>query len=203
MKRVVAMMLALCVCVAFARSSYGAKIFKWVDDQGHVQYTTTPPPEATMDKVQKTFDYVPPSTEEKALVAERAAEAAQQAEETQARALLEKRDSQVAQEIERLSDREAQLTRELDRERTERAQSLADDINKATRIRRAQNELESVRRQMRALLGHESPDADADERLGKLEKRVARAERKPVVEDFTLNGSQCQRAGTDIRCIRF
>lgn len=156
-----------------------------------------------MDKVQKTFDYVPPSPEEKALVAERAAEAAQQAEETQARVLLEKRDSQVAQQIEKLSDREAQLTRELDSERSERAHSLADDINKATRIRRIQNELESVRRQMRALLGHESPAADADERLSKLKKRGARAEHKPIVEDFTLNGSQCQRVGTDIRCIRF
>jgi predicted nucleic acid-binding Zn-ribbon protein len=203
MKRVVVAMLALSVCV----SAFGAKIFKWVDDKGHVQYTNAPPPEATMDKVQKTFDYVPPSPEEKALAAARAAADAQQAEDAQARAKvvagLEKRDSQMAQEVQALSDREAQLTRELDNERTEPAHSLANDINKATKIRRVQNELESVRRQMRALLGHESPAADADERLSKLEKRVARAERKPAVEDFTLNGSQCQRVDTDIRCIRF
>jgi hypothetical protein len=145
MKWVVAMMLALCVCA----SAFGAKIFKWVDDKGHVQYTTTPPPEATMDKVQKTFDYVPPSPEEKALAAMSAAAAAQQYEANQ-------RGSEIRQEVDKLSRREYELTNELDSERWRSSKSIGHLIEAKGKMRWIQRELDSVRQQKRALLGHES-----------------------------------------------
>jgi hypothetical protein len=105
-----------------------------------------------------------------------------------------------ALEIEELSRRELKMMKDLDDERDESRRSLGALVEAKPKIRWIENELESVRRQKRALMGHESSDADSDARIRNLERRVESTERKPIVENFTVNGRPCQRVMGNINC---
>lgn len=64
------------------------------------------------------------------------------------------------------------------------------------RVNAENDELDSIRRQKRALLGKGGTNDNQDARLRKLE----RDSQKPLVEDFRMNGRQCQKASGEIRC---
>lgn len=107
-------------------------------------------------------------------------------------------------EIEKLSRREDELTRRLDEEREQLSSQSIGNLGPArTRIRSIQDELHSVQIQKRALLGHASVSADNDDKIQQLERRVDGAERsarKPIVDNFRMNGKNCQRVGDSVNC---
>jgi len=107
-------------------------------------------------------------------------------------------------EIERLSQREGDLTRVLDEERMMLAsQSIGGSAAARTRIRSYENELRSVQAQKLALMGYGSSAGVSDDRIRDLENRLENAERasrRPIVENFTMNGRHCQRAAGTVTC---
>lgn len=100
-------------------------------------------------------------------------------------------DPDIKAELRRLNTQEDRIFAR----RNERRQWGVTSVTKST-AQSENDELDSIRRQKRALLGQGGPGDEQETRLRKLERTMER----PSVENFTLNGRPCEKVGSNVQC---